>query len=498
MAWNPIVIGNAPNDGTGTNWRECWNRINQYNAETQALQSRIISAADDRFKNEPTAEAKVQAAINQALAELATAVFVPAFMQPYNATLVTFNSGVRMVREGGNFAVYDVRAYGAFGNGTTNDYPALAAAFQGAGVSGGIVSFPAGTYRITSSIVVPANVMLQGMGFTNHVSVAAPARILKDGNFTGVNLSSQGCIVRDLQVDGQSGNGGLGIHVAANGNSLQNVLVTRQGGVGIRVGTDGEQNCNSWSMINVGAHANSSHGFHFHSLSSGVDANGGLGTRIEANSNGGDGIRVERAMLNTFAMTLAEFNTGHGIHCVGSLCQDNLFSGFDSEFNTASQVTCDTGAADNMFVGPTTFEIVDASNLNVIVRANNSAACIRGQALIVGGTVIRRSLVPVFGIEGTVPGMYFYETDAAVDERLWTFAVSAGVLNLRATSDDQGTELNYLRFGRTGASAITMGFFNASPQAKPTVTGSRGGNAALASLLTGLATLGLITDSTTA
>lgn len=33
---------------------------------------------------------------------------------------------------------------------------------------------------------------------------------------------------------------------------------------------------------------------------------------------------------------------------------------------------------------------------------------------------------------------------------------------------------------------------------KPTVTGSRGGNAALASLLTGLAALGLITDSTTA
>ncbi len=43
-----------------------------------------------------------------------------------------------------------------------------------------------------------------------------------------------------------------------------------------------------------------------------------------------------------------------------------------------------------------------------------------------------------------------------------------------------------------------IGFFATTPAAKPTVSGSRGGNAALASLLTGLAGLGLITDSTTA
>lgn len=37
-----------------------------------------------------------------------------------------------------------------------------------------------------------------------------------------------------------------------------------------------------------------------------------------------------------------------------------------------------------------------------------------------------------------------------------------------------------------------------APASPPSVTGSRGGNAALASLLTVLASLGLITDSTTA
>jgi hypothetical protein len=46
--------------------------------------------------------------------------------------------------------------------------------------------------------------------------------------------------------------------------------------------------------------------------------------------------------------------------------------------------------------------------------------------------------------------------------------------------------------------ANSCAFFGASPPAKPTVTGSRAGNAALTSLLTALASYGLVTDSTTA
>ncbi len=43
----------------------------------------------------------------------------------------------------------------------------------------------------------------------------------------------------------------------------------------------------------------------------------------------------------------------------------------------------------------------------------------------------------------------------------------------------------------------TVGFCGTTPIAKPTISGSKGGNAALASLLTALANMGLITDSTT-
>lgn len=43
-----------------------------------------------------------------------------------------------------------------------------------------------------------------------------------------------------------------------------------------------------------------------------------------------------------------------------------------------------------------------------------------------------------------------------------------------------------------------VGFYDTAPAARQTVTGSRGGNAALQSLLTALSTIGLITDSSTA
>ena len=54
--------------------------------------------------------------------------------------------------------------------------------------------------------------------------------------------------------------------------------------------------------------------------------------------------------------------------------------------------------------------------------------------------------------------------------------------------------------GTFGIEMITdlLGFFSTTPVTQPTVTGSRGGNAALASLLTALSDLGLVIDSSTA
>ena len=61
-----------------------------------------------------------------------------------------------------------------------------------------------------------------------------------------------------------------------------------------------------------------------------------------------------------------------------------------------------------------------------------------------------------------------------------------------------GTVTGATIFGGSVRLNGTVGFNNTAPIARPTVTGSRGGNAAVASLLTQLAAYGLITDSTTA
>lgn len=59
---------------------------------------------------------------------------------------------------------------------------------------------------------------------------------------------------------------------------------------------------------------------------------------------------------------------------------------------------------------------------------------------------------------------------------------------------ENGTEREVWRIER---STGNIGFRGSAAIAKPAITGSRGGNAALANLLTGLANYGLITDSTT-
>lgn len=114
------------------------------------------------------------------------------------------------------------------------------------------------------------------------------------------------------------------------------------------------------------------------------------------------------------------------------------------------------------------------NNIQAIATGNGGIALEGGTSSIVG---------LVFGGTG--------DTQARGDVR---FDNSTNRLTLRAGGNGSGTSPT----AGISIGASTLGFFNATPVAKPTVTGSRGGNAALASLITALANLGLITDSTTA
>lgn len=118
-----INLGTVANDGTGSPLRTGGQIINQYGL----LGDKTVNAAYYKTAS-ITNEAAITLAITAAaLLGAGAAVWVPASMLPYNASLVTFNTAVRMLREGGNPFNYDVRAYG-FGGGGAGDTAAIAAA----------------------------------------------------------------------------------------------------------------------------------------------------------------------------------------------------------------------------------------------------------------------------------------------------------------------------------------------------------------------------------
>lgn len=96
---------------------------------------------------------------------------------------------------------------------------------------------------------------------------------------------------------------------------------------------------------------------------------------------------------------------------------------------------------------------------------------------------------------------FFTETSTTPDtlvgrirSELTTVTHASRVARMIFAVIDAAATRNILTLGANG-SAAEIGFFGTGTTTKQTVTGSRGGNAALASLLTALANYGLITDS---
>jgi Pectate lyase superfamily protein len=171
------------------------------NSKTQAT-SKVVAAA-----NYPRGTSGITAndnatAVNAAVAAApglgATAVFVDASLVPYNASLVTFNANVRMIREGGNPAFWDVQAYGADPAAVLDATAALQAAITaipvgGGGVpAGGVVYFPQGTYAISGTLTVTTNAI--GVTLSGPVGVGgAGVAVIRTTSATADMLSATGC-----------------------------------------------------------------------------------------------------------------------------------------------------------------------------------------------------------------------------------------------------------------------------------------------------------------
>ena len=187
-------------------------------------------------------------------------------------------------------------------------------------------------------------------------------------------------------------------------------------------------------------------------------------------------------------------------------------------FNVAIQNSNATGAITNgvgiNVASPTTTGAI-TTNIGINIANQGSSNVTNSIGILIANQTGSSGLSLAAYIEG---GLFYHNVSQSSSSDFVVFGASDGntfVVDVSANTVQVGaaTASDSAKFYVSGKISTSgelevngdlnhdgsnVGFFGTAPTTKPTVTGSRGGNAALASLLTALANLGLITDSTSA
>lgn len=361
------------------------------------------------------------------------------------------------------------KAYGAVGDGTTDDYAAIISAINAiSGAQGGVVFLPRGTYGVSQTIEVPTNVRLVGEG-------TRASRLLALAGFTGTRVVKLGPTgsrsfnvgLSDLMVDAN--------HIVATGvyadginemSGLRQVIAQNFTSIGVDVesyvsGSNGLAQNFDLSELEL-----------YYSATAAVTP---IGLRLVSTSATRDFARVIRGITVNSSDGTTTLAGAVGVVVDGY--QSTTIEGVHAErVSTAVQV-----GPNNYSHGTTLLGVWGSSTVTDLVRIETNA----GDSITVIG------LSPMGATNTLVDVPRGVTLASATESRLGLYAV--GTANSVVTSS--GTITSHLAALRVTGN---VGFFNTAPAARATVSGSRGGNAALASLLTALATYGLITDGTTA
>ncbi len=145
-------------------------------------------------------------------------------------------------------AISSVKDFGAAGNGTTDDLPAIKKAFAAVAGKGQRLLFPAGTYAVSGTVVIPNKTQIYGVGRgdaggVNTVIKALPgfppgAAVIEMGPAPGPNF---GIEVENLTIDGASIAGTcLANHYAQELSFGRNLLLINCGARGLVVSNVGQ------------------------------------------------------------------------------------------------------------------------------------------------------------------------------------------------------------------------------------------------------------------
>jgi hypothetical protein len=165
-----------------------------------------------------------------------------------------------------NLNFYNVKDYGATGNGTTVDLTAINAAYTAATASGGTVFFPPGNYKINDIITYPVNVSTLGAG--DGASIITQSVTNKDifKKVDPYNIS-----ISNIKLVGFGSGTGKGINFSLSGNTNM-MLITLDRVTVDNTGSDGVylENPIVSTLNRVNAHACKGYGINLVGVGTGV------------------------------------------------------------------------------------------------------------------------------------------------------------------------------------------------------------------------------------
>jgi len=137
---------------------------------------------------------------------------------------------------------YNVKTYGAKGDGTTDDTSAIQAAATAAGAVGGTLYFPPGTYVITDKITLSSGITV--LGASDQFDLPSPTCMIKQTAtnkdiFYGSDIGQ--VLFRNLCLQGTGSGSGIGIDLVRSLNAnnryfrFENMYIRNTGGDGIYI-----------------------------------------------------------------------------------------------------------------------------------------------------------------------------------------------------------------------------------------------------------------------
>lgn len=257
-----------------------------------------------------------------------------------NTGAKTFNANTLLDK---GSMVFNVKAYGAVGDDSTDDTTAIANAITAAtAAGGGIVFFPAGTYKITNTITLAVQVSLLGTGkkssFIHQVTASLDAFKLVSTSEVDAEFS-----IRELGLIGAG---------ATNGGSIGTVTISNA----------------TPAVISRTAHGMSIGDIVY------FTTNGGLPTGITANTpyyivTAGFGANSFRISLTAEGTTINTSSAGTGTHTVFKRGRGIYIQGVPLDYISMYDLNIESFPGDGLFVGGAI--VGTFSNVTAVTNGNH-------------------------------------------------------------------------------------------------------------------------------